>query len=849
MSHPQSVRARFGLVIACGLVALTAIVFLVFVSTAHAAEEPKGYGELARFGEMGDGPGQLDELRTRAIGVDPTNNSVYVVDEPKPPTELPSEVKPEKLEHHIRLQKFTLSKETGKYAVNASAEFTETTPFFEALGFEEGVSTMPMIQGIAVDPTHKRVFLLLVDMREKALTQDKETGEPGSFMTAASTLYAFSTEDSGGKLSGAGNEGANKEILTGPGPGGLEPQSPTPGSSLLQPHGITVDPESGEAMILAHVDPHKRKADEISTFDHFVVQKIRSNGTLGERWVDSKDILKTAPKGISFTPAPHSPVIVQAGGKEHLEIGYAGVAEIPLDFKSEPKQLSVAPQEGIAQGPTAGDRAAGGRLAAAPDGTVWGATGSVFNEAAGGLEPRGGVMAFSGADGSEIGYTGGQAPVEPAKTLDKCVVEPNVFGTFGWLVPRIAAGSEGKMFALAPEFLLRAEPEGTEGPAGETLREPLPGPFFPTIVEFGPGGTGCPEASATPPAAKFAGSEVLEARPGSVLTLTSQVKQADALKVEWEFSDGTKVVTSTDQYQTTKVEHKFDKEEEATIKEKIYSDDLAAANLGQGVYQAGHLVTPMILVERKLPIRRPPPKVAFSGPEAVPVGAVATFESESSDPNEKALPLEYVWEFGDGTPATERTKTSTASHTYGSPGTYTVTLTVYDQIGLKASASHSITVIGGGGSPPPAPPPSPPPPPPPPPLPPGGGSRGVLSYQASLAGTSLSVSPAGAVVITVRCLGQSSCSGNVTLQTLNAVSARLFASARKQLLTLGGASFSLSGGQTRKVTVHLSAKARKLLARIRVLRARATIVAHDSQGVLHTTKTTVTLRAARGKRH
>jgi hypothetical protein len=125
----------------------------------------------------------------------------------------------------------------------------------------------------------------------------------------------------------------------------------------------------------------------------------------------------------------------------------------------------------------------------------------------------------------------------------------------------------------------------------------------------------------------------------------------------------------------------------------------------------------------------------------------------------------------------------------------------------------------------------------------------VLSYQASLAGTSLSVSPAGAVVITVRCLGQSSCSGNVTLQTLNAVSARLFASARKQLLTLGGASFSLSGGQTRKVTVHLSAKARKLLARIRVLRARATIVAHDSQGVLHTTKTTVTLRAARGKRH
>jgi hypothetical protein len=49
------------------------------------------------------------------------------------------------------------------------------------------------------------------------------------------------------------------------------------------------------------------------------------------------------------------------------------------------------------------------------------------------------------------------------------------------------------------------------------------------------------------------------------------------------------------------------------------------------------------------------------------------------------------------------------------------------------------------------------------------------------------------------------------------------------------------------VTLHLSSAARRLLARERVLRARATIVAHDPAGAIHTAQVIITLRAYRAK--
>ena len=131
-------------------------------------------------------------------------------------------------------------------------------------------------------------------------------------------------------------------------------------------------------------------------------------------------------------------------------------------------------------------------------------------------------------------------------------------------------------------------------------------------------------------------------------------------------------------------------------------------------------------------------------------------------------------------------------------------------------------------------------------------------HAAKLASTSLSVSRKGALTIKVSCpSGDTSCAGAVTLRTLTAVSARVAARAggsaaaakskksKKAILTLASGSFSVSGGHVEAVTLHLSAKARALLARSHVLHARATLVAHDPAKATGTTQQLLTLRLAK----
>lgn len=129
------------------------------------------------------------------------------------------------------------------------------------------------------------------------------------------------------------------------------------------------------------------------------------------------------------------------------------------------------------------------------------------------------------------------------------------------------------------------------------------------------------------------------------------------------------------------------------------------------------------------------------------------------------------------------------------------------------------------------------------------GSQGVLgtheaSPRATLASSTLAVS-GGSASAKVSCpAGVATCSGTVTLRTLTAVSAGAHA-ARKAILTLGSASFTVAGGQTRTVTVRLSSAARRLLARSHTLRARVTVVAHDPSGAGSTVASTVVLHAGR----
>ncbi len=103
---------------------------------------------------------------------------------------------------------------------------------------------------------------------------------------------------------------------------------------------------------------------------------------------------------------------------------------------------------------------------------------------------------------------------------------------------------------------------------------------------------------------------------------------------------------------------------------------------------------------------------------------------------------------------------------------------------------------------------------------------GVAGYVASFAGSSLSVSPSGAVSVTISCPSGGSCNGKLTLQTLNAVAAK----SKKKILVLGQASFSLSGG-SRSMTIHLSSAGKTLLHKAHgSLKAKLAILSNGSGG-------------------
>ena len=82
------------------------------------------------------------------------------------------------------------------------------------------------------------------------------------------------------------------------------------------------------------------------------------------------------------------------------------------------------------------------------------------------------------------------------------------------------------------------------------------------------------------------------------------------------------------------------------------------------------------------------PKALFSvSPTAVTTGAAVAFNASSSSDDVGTI-TDYSWSFGDGT----RASGPTASHSYASPGTYTVGLTVTNDAGQSTSSSQTVSV-------------------------------------------------------------------------------------------------------------------------------------------------------------
>ena len=71
------------------------------------------------------------------------------------------------------------------------------------------------------------------------------------------------------------------------------------------------------------------------------------------------------------------------------------------------------------------------------------------------------------------------------------------------------------------------------------------------------------------------------------------------------------------------------------------------------------------------------------------------------------------------------------------------------------------------------------------------------------------------------------------------------ANAKKSILTLASASFTIAGGEVKSLTLHLTSAARKVLAKLHTVRAKVSILAENPEKASHTTTAVVTLKAAK----
>jgi hypothetical protein len=214
----------------------------------------------------------------------------------------------------------------------------------------------------------------------------------------------------------------------------------------------------------------------------------------------------------------------------------------------------------------------------------------------------------------------------------------------------------------------------------------------------------------------------------------------------------------------------------------------------------------------------------MSAPTSAYTGTGVTFDgSGSCDPDPSAT-LTYTWSFDDGGTATG----AVVQHSFASAGAHSATLSVASTAGRTGAATRTIVV----SAPPVAAQSGPPPPP-------GPLSRKRPRPLVLISGRPVAVSARGTVLIALRCKGVRRCTGVLSLETARPVDA----SARKRVVKLGSARFSIRASRTTRVRVKLSKRGLAVVRKLRQLRVNATVTDRDSAGRKRSSTRAIVLKA------
>ncbi len=866
MSHrPSPLRRPLSLL---GAVLLTV---LALASSAQAAEAP--WGELEHFGEKGTGLGQLEQPEY-AFGIDQTDGGMYVVD-------TVAEGK------NFRIQKFLNTK--GKYEAVASATFKPKDP-----GGEEEDE----VEGVAFDPSMKRAYLLVSEARPPL----KKGERIDQFDGAAAEVYAFSTEPSGNKLvpaSGAGAEGllAGAEVL--------EPLSNTFGVSVLEPGGIAVNPVNHNLLITGFEDRGKLgKTQEGTT----VVQQLEPSGKLGSRYVDETDFFEECECVNSPVVTPSGNIYV-LGELDELDelpsnLNSATAPTHVFSFDCETCTFNEHLTDFPGQNPYNGSQ-----MSLGPEGNIYirarirlASEEEFFHGGVLVLSPTFGELGWTGGNtaASETQTCAVNealtAPVIAAGKTEHTVFmlarnknTPKVMelGPGGSGCPK---GSATVPTAKSGGVELEPVPIADKVTLSSTLTQAN---ALSVEWDFGDGST---QTVSTRQQQK---TEVQHTfKKGGKLTITEKIHTDDLasplIEVKRQLTvvagptiggeeaqvqpDGLTVAlkgTVNPNGKKTECKFEYGKASEGFPQSVACSE---SAGSGEVAKEVSAKITSGLAKHTEYHFRL---QAKSEEGEATGGGALFTTGPAPVVHTEPASAIGQTTATLNGKVNPEGASTE-CKFEYGPTNSYgaSVPCTVppgsgeapvaeaVNVSGLKAGSGYHFRIVAKAGtstsfggdqvfSTTPGEKPKEEPKEDPKPVetkPEEVKPKAEVLPETTIkpipvvtiATSASSVSAAGAFPLKLTCPGgESSCTGTVAVQTLSAVSASAHAAKKKAILMLASGRFALSGGQAKTLTLHLSAKARSLLAHSHVLRARVTIAAHDPLGGAHTTVAIITLRPAK----